>query len=715
MDRPLRILILEDTPTDAELAQRELHKAGVVFVAQRVETRESFVQALDTWHPDLVLADYKLPHFDGLSALELLRQRSPELPFVFVSGTMGEEFAIETLHRGASDYVLKGHLAKLGPAVMRALKVAETQSLQRAAEQDLFNSRQMLRTVLDTIPQRVFWKDLDFNYLGCNRPFAADYGYASPQNLIGKTDFDIAPEVSAQRWRVEDRQVMASGQPRLNIEESYIKADGSLGWRVVSKAPLCDQAGQVSAILCTYEDITERKANEERARFLVYHDGLTGLPNHLLAFDRLQQAMAYADREGNKVALLFLDLDNFKTINDSLGHTVGDKLIRKVATRISQCVRDTDTVSRQGGDEFLIVLPALSDTDAGAPVLDKLLQSIHRPMTIDGHELSTTVSIGIAMYPDDGRDFESLMKKADTAMYQAKEAGRNTYRFFNRQMNDDVLENLKMRSGMGHALEHGEFVLHYQPQIDLRSGALMGVEALIRWQHPALGLVPPGRFIPVAEETGVIVAVGEWVLMEACRQAAVWQQSGLPKVSVAVNLSAIQFQRGNLEAIVLRALSQSGLDPALLELELTESILIRNTETILATVQRLKLLGVMLSIDDFGTGYSSLSYLKRFRVDKLKIDQSFVRDLAHDPDDAAIVRAVVQMAHSLGLRTIAEGVEDDHVLNHLRIFHCDEAQGYHIAKPLTAAEMTSYLIAEQQRGDLASAGNNVAQRSFLTQ
>jgi diguanylate cyclase (GGDEF)-like protein/PAS domain S-box-containing protein len=695
----LRILILEDTTTDVELVTRELRKAAFEFVAENVETREAFVRALESFRPDIVLADYKLPHFDGLSALELVRERSPELPFVFVSGTMGEEFAIETLHRGASDYVLKGRLAKLGPAVKRALQIAESQRLRRLAEESLFNSRKMLRTVLDTIPQRVFWKNAESIYLGCNQPFAKDTGHGSPEELIGKSDFDIVPETVAQRRCDEDRQIMESGEPRLNVEKSYVRPDGSTGWQVISKTALRDQDGRVIAILGTYEDITERKASEERTRFLVYHDGLTELPNHLLAFDRLQQAMAYADREGTKVALLFLDLDNFKTINDSLGHSIGDKLLREIAARLGKCVRDTDTVSRQGGDEFLIVLPALSDTDATALVLDKLLQSIHAPMEIDGHELSTSVSIGIAMFPDDGRDFESLMKKADTAMYRAKEAGRNTYCFFDKQMNDDVLESLQMRSGLVRALERGEFVLNYQPQIDLASGALVGVEALVRWRHPALGMVPPGRFIPVAEETGLIVPIGEWVMMEACRQAAAWHLAGYPKISMAVNLSAIQFKRGDVEKLVIRALKESGLDPARLELELTESILIRDTENILATVRRMKLLGVMLSIDDFGTGYSSLSYLKRFSVDKLKIDQSFIRDLATDPDDAAIVRAVVQMARSLGLRTIAEGVEHEKILNYLRIYHCDEAQGYHIARPMPAEAMTALLVAEQKRAD----------------
>jgi diguanylate cyclase (GGDEF)-like protein len=434
-----------------------------------------------------------------------------------------------------------------------------------------------------------------------------------------------------------------------------------------------------------------RKVAEHQMEFLAHHDALTGLPNRLLVQDRFEQAKAYADRAKSKVALLFLDLDNFKTINDSLGHTVGDSLLKQIASRLGECVRDTDTISRQGGDEFLIVLPDLHDADAAAPVLVKVMERLQQPFHAEGHELATSVSIGIAIYPDDGAGFDTLLKTADMAMYRAKDAGRNTYCFFDEQMNVEAVENLAMRNGLKRAVARGEFVLHYQPKINLSTEVVVGAEALIRWNHPEFGLIPPARFIPIAEESGLIVPIGEWVMREACRQAMAWRRAGLPGLTMAVNLSAAQFKRGDLEQSVINALEETGFDPNDLELELTESILIHNTENVLATVKRLKLMGLKLSIDDFGTGYSSLSYLKRFAVDKLKIDQSFIRDLATDPDDAAIVRAIIEMAHSLNLTTIAEGVENESMLAQLRIFHCDEVQGYLFARPMPAEEFKRYL------------------------
>jgi diguanylate cyclase (GGDEF)-like protein/PAS domain S-box-containing protein len=431
-------------------------------------------------------------------------------------------------------------------------------------------------------------------------------------------------------------------------------------------------------------DITERKHAEDKVNFLAHHDALTRLPNLLLLQDRLNQAIAFADRGTMKLALMVIDLDRFKTINDSLGHGVGDRLLVEVSKRLSSCTRDTDTVCRQGGDEFLIMLPNLADADFSVTFLGSLMSQMGKPFGIEGKELLTSVSIGVAIYPDDGTDLETLQKKAEMAMYRAKEAGRNTYRFFNEEMNGDAVERLSIDVGLRRGLELGQFELYYQPQIEIASGALIAAEALIRWNHPELGLVLPGRFISVAEDSGLIVPLGDWVLREACREAMRWQQSGQIGPVVAVNLSALQFKRGDIETSVTQALEQSGLDPGRLELELTESILIDDTENVLATVKRLKLMGVQLSIDDFGTGYSSLSYLKRFEVDKLKIDQSFIRDLATDPEDAAIVRAVIQMARSLGLRTIAEGVESKQVLDHLRIYHCDEAQGFFHGRPMPA-------------------------------
>ncbi len=441
------------------------------------------------------------------------------------------------------------------------------------------------------------------------------------------------------------------------------------------------------------KEIHERKQAEAQIGYLANHDVLTDLPNRLLVQDRFDQAMAHARRDGCKTALLFLDLDNFKEINDSLGHSIGDAILRAVAQRLRDCLRTTDSISRQGGDEFLIVLTDVRDSTDITGIMEKLMARQMEPYHIDGYELTSSLSVGITVYPDDGDDFETLLKKADTAMYHAKDAGRNTFRFFTEQMNIDAVERLRMHQSLTKALERNEFELHYQPLIELASGAVVGAEALLRWNHPERGMVPPAGFIPIAEESGLIVPIGEWVLREACRQAVAWRAAGLPDLIVAVNLSAVQFKRGNVEKSVSLALMESGLDPACLELELTESILIQDSENVLAAVQRLKSLGVTLSIDDFGTGYSSLSYLKRFAVDRLKIDQSFIRDMVDNPIDAAIVSAIIQMAKALNLKTVAEGVEEERMLVLLRQHECDWVQGYHFARPMPAGEFARYCAA----------------------
>jgi len=523
----------------------------------------------------------------------------------------------------------------------------------------------------------------------CNRRLEELFGYP-PGSLSGKS--------SRLFWPSDDtyeafgkRAYEALGQGLSYSEELLMcRADGSSFWASITGRAL-DASRPQQASIWIYNDINERKIAEDQVQYLAYHDALTRLPNRLLARDRFDQAIAFADRAKTKLAMLFLDLDHFKTINDSLGHAAGDALLKQVALRLSECVRETDTISRQGGDEFLVLLPDLADAEATAPVLVKMLERLQAPFHTDGNELATSVSIGVALYPEDGRDFETLLKKADTAMYRAKDAGGNIYRFFDEQMNVEAVEHLSLRNGLRRALEQDELVLHYQPQIDLSSGRVVGAEALIRWRHPEFGMMAPGRFIPIAEESRLIIPIGEWVLLEACRQAVAWRKAGLPPLVVAVNLSAVQFTRGDLEQTVISALERSGHDPAGLELELTESILIGNTSAVLATVTRLKSLGVSLSIDDFGTGYSSLSYLKRFAVDKLKIDQSFIRDLASDPEDAAIVLAIIQMAKSLGLKTIAEGVENEAMLQQLRLYQCDEVQGYLFARPMPAEDFVTFV------------------------
>ena len=435
---------------------------------------------------------------------------------------------------------------------------------------------------------------------------------------------------------------------------------------------------------CFIRDLTERNRSMARIEYLAHHDVLTGLPNKLLFQQCFDEQIRQAASGKRKCALAYLDLDNFKNVNDTLGHVVGDKLLRQAAERLSEILSARDTLCRIGGDEFLLLLGDSGNETAISRVAEQILATMNVPMDIDGHELNGTVSIGLALFPQDGADFDTLYKKADTAMFQAKAAGRNAFRFFDEAMHAEATERIALLAALRGAIERDELRLHYQPQIDLATGALIGAEALLRWQRSAQQMVPPNRFIPLAEDSGLIVPIGAWVMQEACRQAADWQRKGLPHFVVAVNLSAVQFRRPDLLDTVRDALAQSGLPPHNLELELTESLLIGDADAALETAHQLKRLGLRLSIDDFGTGYSSLSYLKRFAVDKLKIDQSFVRDMDKDADNATLVRTIVQMARNLGLRTIAEGVECEHLVDQLRSLDCDEAQGYHFARPMPA-------------------------------
>jgi diguanylate cyclase (GGDEF)-like protein/PAS domain S-box-containing protein len=435
----------------------------------------------------------------------------------------------------------------------------------------------------------------------------------------------------------------------------------------------------------------ERERAEERLEFFAHHDALTGLPNRLLLRDRFERAVLHAQRTHTAVALLFLDLDNFKHVNDSLGHEAGDRLLLDIVTRLRQCIRDTDTISRHGGDEFIILLTDLSDVGISGRIAEQILQTMTEPFNIDGHAITTSFSIGISLYPSDGSAFDDLLRQADTALYHAKDSGRNTYYFFAEKMNIDVLARMQLQNGLTAAVRNHELLLHYQPQVDLLTGHIVGVEALLRWQRPGEEMILPARFIPVAEQSGLIVPIGEWIIEEACRQAAEWRRAGLPELRISVNLSAIQFRRGKIAETVAAALERAKLPPQYLELELTESILLQETDAVLKVLRQLKALGVQLSIDDFGTGYSSLSYLKRLAVDHLKIDQSFVRNLTLDPDDAAIVKAIIQLGHSLQLPVIAEGVETDSQLAFLRRSGCDEIQGFFFSRPLPAADMESLL------------------------
>lgn len=483
------------------------------------------------------------------------------------------------------------------------------------------------------------------------------------------------------------------------------RRNGEIYPKWLSISTVKDEKGGVANYIGMFADITERKKAEEKLDYMAHFDPLTGLPNRLLLKDRTEQAIAASNRSRNKAGILFLDLDNFKNINDSFGHSLGDILLHSVSERLKDVLRDSDTIARVGGDEFIVLLSGIEGSNDAARVVRKITESMREPFAVKYHILNITTSIGISIYPDDGTDYDTLIKNADTAMYRAKEVGRDTYQFFTQEMNDRVLERMSMENSLRQAIKMEEFILHYQPQVDIGTGSITGIEALIRWQHPENGLVPPGSFIHIAEDSGLIVPIGEWVLRTACRQNRDWQKAGLPAVPMAVNLAAIQFRQENLLDIVKKAVKDADINPQYVELEITERAVMSNVEDAIAVMQEMKAMGLKLTIDDFGTGYSSLSYLKRFPIDKLKIDQSFVRDITTDPNDAAITLAIISMSHSLGLRVIAEGVETPEQLAFLREHGCDEIQGYYFSKPLPADEFAA-LSLEKIRLLNGSRGNS---------
>ncbi|BCR03904.1 hypothetical protein DESUT3_09730 [Desulfuromonas versatilis] len=481
-------------------------------------------------------------------------------------------------------------------------------------------------------------------------------------------------------------ELFTTGQVK-DVACQLVKKHGEVIDALLSAVAERDRGGNIRRSLAVVTDVTERRRSEQEIEKLAYYDTLTGLPNRSLFQDRLSQAMAQAHREGAGVGLMFLDLDRFKSINDTLGHATGDRLLQVVANRLKKCVREGDTVARLGGDEFVIISTDFTHHQDPVAFAKRLLRVVGQPVQFDGREFVTTASIGIAIYPNDGADVSTLIGNADFAMYHAKELGRNTYQFFSAEMNARALEKLNLETSLRQALKRGELFLVYQPQLDLASGRITGVEALARWRHPEKGLIPPEKFIPIAEETGLILPLGEWVLRTACAQARAWQAAGVPGLRIAVNVSARQFNHPEFLETVERILQETGLDPNLLELELTESIVMENVQDAIMTLTDLKVRNIHLAIDDFGTGYSSLTYLKHFPIDRIKIAQEFVRDIPNDADDAAIVEAILAMAGSLNLEVIAEGVERKDQLGFLHQRRCKEMQGYYFARPMPAEQL----------------------------
>jgi diguanylate cyclase (GGDEF)-like protein/PAS domain S-box-containing protein len=529
---------------------------------------------------------------------------------------------------------------------------------------------------------------LDENgFLDCNSAALQMFGYSAGTEMMHPSDISPPnqPDGTSSRVAADQKIAAAFLNGTERFEWLHKRKNGN-----VFPADVCLTALTLSGkprLLATVRDITDRKVAQERVQYLAYYDDLTGLPNRTLLQDRLDKALAAARRQEHKVAVLFLDIDKFKDINDSLGHSVGDLLLQKIAERLSAWGREQDTVARLSGDEFLITLTHVKDVPDAAVAAERLMEVLTAEFIVEGQSLSIGCSVGISLFPEHGTDCETLIKNADAAMYSAKNNGRNNFRFFHEDMNAQVVERLALESSLRLALSKNELFLMYQPQMDIASGKVVGLEALLRWQHSTLGLVPPDKFIRIAENIGLIVPIGEWVLRTACSQARKWQNEGLPAVTVAVNVSAVQFRQQGFCDLIRNVLHETGLAAHCLELELTESLLLADADVTLSLVKELTFMGLTLAIDDFGTGYSSFNYLKQFRVSKLKIDRSFICDVATNPDDSAITAAIISMAKSLRLKVIAEGVENEAQMSFLREHHCDEIQGYYFSKPLSVAEV----------------------------
>ncbi|MCM2263876.1 MAG: EAL domain-containing protein [Desulfuromonadales bacterium] len=587
-----------------------------------------------------------------------------------------------------------------------AFLASATQSLalmiaRHRSDDELLAQRDLLRKILDHLPLRVFWKDRNSVFLGGNQCFARDAGVNSPQELVGRRDEDLAGRRDdAATYLRRDHWVLQEGQPLADYEELRRTANGQEAMVVASLLPLHDGKGEVSGVLGMYADVTGQRETESRLRSLTINDQLTGLPNLTLIKDRLEQAIISARYGHRTLGLVYLDLDNFQKVNNSFGHAVGDEVLRLAGERLRQLMFSTDTVGRMGGDVFVLLLRDLRIEDDITLILRKLRQALEPPFIVAGHEVFVTASMGGALYPHDGADAASLLQNANTALHKAKEHGRNGCQLYSPEMNTSALMRLSLESQLRKALDLQQFEVFYQPQVDARNGRLVGAEALVRWRHPELGLVAPGDFIPLAEETGLIIDIGAWVLNEACVRLKGWHEQGLSLERLAVNLSPLQFQDHDLVTTVCSALLDSGLDPALLELEITESAVMHDADKAADILRYFREMGVRVAIDDFGTGYSSLSLLKKFPITLLKIDRAFTHGIEQGEDDKAIVTAIIAMGHQLGLKVLAEGVETEAEWAFLRESGCDELQGYLFSRPLELVAFEELLAKESAIADL---------------
>jgi diguanylate cyclase (GGDEF)-like protein/PAS domain S-box-containing protein len=815
----LRILLLEDNISDSELICHELRKAGLEFVAQRVDTKDDYLRELADFSPEIILADYALPQFNAVQALQLLKKANLEIPLILVTGSQTEEVAVSCMKEGADDYILKSSLRRLPTAVVNSLKKKQIEREKLRTEKALKQSEEKYRLIAENTKDLICVLDFQGNYLYASPSFKDILGY-DPSELINRICFFLVHPDDQEsviknflespydpngrsgelryrhrngEWRIletmtnwilneqekpqkvlviarditerkkterdlrasEERYALAAQgandglwdwnlrtnrlyfsprwksmlgceeeefsndpdewfrrihpedidrlrseiathldglTPHFESEYRILHNDGSSRWMLSRGLAIRDSNGKAYRMAGSQTDITERKQAEEQLLHDAFYDSLTGLPNRALFMERLTSAVKHLQRrETYAFAVLFLDLDRFKVANDSVGHLLGDQLLVAVARRLESCLRGGDMVARFGGDEFAILLDDISGLRDATRVADRIQNELTLPFNLQGQEVYTTASIGIALSEKDYESPEELIRDADMAMYKAKSRGKSRYEIFEKVMHTRAVALLQMEADLRRALEREQLVIHFQPIVSLPTGHIVGAEALVRWNHPQRGLMHPLEFIPLAEETGLIVPIGEWILSKACLQNTIWHESGFDQLRVAVKFLARQFLQKDLPARIIQRLSETKLSPNFLEIEVTESNVMENADTMIQMLKELKENGVQLSIDDFGVGYSSLNLLKRYPIDTLKIKRSFVRGIATDLNDSAIITAVITLAHSLKLRVTAEGVESREQLELLRSLGCDEVQGYYFSSPISADQFTSLL------------------------
>ena len=703
-----KILIVDDQDVNLRLLEHLLGSGGYSAISSTLDARA--VAGLHQRHQfDLIILDLVMPGMSGYDVMDALRPLELEgyLPVLVIAADPDAKLA--ALEAGARDFISKPFDAL--EVLTRIRNMLEVRLLHRAARH--YNTLlertvgqrtaelQRFRGAMDAATDAIFLVDvLGMTLVDVNDGACRLLGYARAELLA------LAPGTLLPSPPAPPLAALPGGAAHLATEVTeceLLRRDLSpvpveLGWHWYAQAPVAGGYPGAAVtggllLIAVARDISERRQAQERLKHLAHYDGLTGLPNRSLFYQTLAQAVELAQEKSWRIVVLFIALDRFKSINDTLGAALGDELLRQFSNRLVECVRLRDTVGRLGNDEFALILTMSRNQQEAVAVANQVREALRAPFDLRGHAATLTASIGIAMYPDDATDPETLIKYANTAMGGAKQAGRDGYRFFTAGMNVQVLARLDLELALRHALEHEQFILYYQPKVDLRTGRISGVEALLRWRRPGYGLVAPAEFVPVLEDTGLIVRVGAWVIQAACRQIAEWRDSEVGPVHVAVNVSSRQFAEGDLEGEVTRALAQYGVAPELLELELTETALMSNAERTIVVLGKLKKIGVKVAIDDFGTGYSSLAYLQRFPIDKLKIDIAFVRNITSNPNDAAIALAIVSMAHSLKLSVVAEGVESRPQLEYLRRNRCDEIQGFYFSRALPALELGQMIAA----------------------